>query len=863
MNSVSDRSAINSRHNGLAFDRASSFVPPTFYKTGRWLARDEIDRSQAPHKSHLIPAEIFSEIFLYTIQADPRSRMELMLVCRHWHDIMLSTPGIHSQLRIHKATRKKDVERFGRMWLLDVTVDMENERYGGSFDPERFFASFMAAAQATSRWRSLELVTLPPPGAYKDLQIVLPLQHLETFKLAPSCNLGNFTEPFMTTIITTVTQSLTVMEVLHPDAASYLVQPAHFQIFSSLMTLRLICRRMHNPVDILPHLHKLEIFEAHHLLLPIYSPSIDLPMIQTLHVLRLKSVSVQWMRDRIFPALEECSIIFPHHADTLQAVYMPSCSILEYDSNYLGTLEHFHLSSLARLEVKCGQWRTWSGTLQLATLHSIFASQSLTVLHLQIVCHEKLLAHMLELVPALEELWMGLSSPHALSSDFFLAFAAGGCNAMAKIGTSNQTIPPLCRKLKRLHLQYRRWLRGPERKALIPVFGEIVASHQCSKQTDFSLRLGFDEGSKEPDWKVCGLVERFDTNLEPRDDDYIGFSSPHGIVLLSTPFFYVRAYLQQFREVEYVKCMGYSHRSMDYFLPFHNLKELRIRGPTLEHEPNTPSFTNFPFFHTLKVLEVWSIESSLLDGQTFHKLERYKELSRLVEHYPGLLTQMPVCTRLVVHLSRLACLKLPQICELGLLIYDGEPDDDEFDGGEFDDDEFDAKKPNGEGPNGVWEAHVAVNSNLSGLKLLHFYDPFNEHIEYTDLIQILRFLPALETLIIDHRYIRIRYMRFFKAFIPVRAQETSGVHQSSRERQMSGVLCPKLESLQIQGIDLTEEPELMPILKDIVTLRTTVGAPLKSFTFYVYPARKWELIGNDGRFAMEEVVSTRGFKLDI
>ena len=277
----------------------------------------------------------------------------------------------------------------------------------------------------------------------------------------------------MTTITTTVTPRLTVMEVLHPGAAAYLVQPAHLHIFSSLTTLRLVCRRMQNPVDILPCFHKLETLEAHHLLLPIYSPSVDLPMILSLRVLWLKSVSVQWMTHRIFPALEECSIIFPHHADAIQSVYMPSCSILKYDSNILSTIEHFHLPPLTRLEVRCGQWRTWSGNLQLAALHPIFASQSLTCLHLQIKCSEKLLVHMLRSVPALEELWMGLSSPCALSSTFFLAFAAGGCNATAKIGRSSRTIPPLCRELKRLHVSYKRWLRGSERKALIPAFGEL------------------------------------------------------------------------------------------------------------------------------------------------------------------------------------------------------------------------------------------------------------------------------------------------------------------------------------------------------------------------------------------------------
>jgi hypothetical protein len=39
---------------------------------------------------------------------------------------MLSTPGIHSQLRIYRGQRRRDVERFGKRWLLDVTVDPEH-----------------------------------------------------------------------------------------------------------------------------------------------------------------------------------------------------------------------------------------------------------------------------------------------------------------------------------------------------------------------------------------------------------------------------------------------------------------------------------------------------------------------------------------------------------------------------------------------------------------------------------------------------------------------------------------------------------------------------------------------------------------
>ena len=813
----------------------------------------EFKSHQSPRrdKSH-VPVEIWSEVFLYLVNdhfyySRPSSHMDLKLVCRRWRDIMLSTPGIHSQLPIRRKTEEDHVKAFiqGRS-LLDVIVTMgfrSRKCFPRPIFPDRFYAAFMVAAHVASRWRSLVLDSLPPPGEYRDLQIVQPLQRLESFKLARGCNLGNFLEPLMTAITTTVTKRFTVMEVFHPDAALYLVQPAHLQIFSSLTTLRLLCTRMQNPVDILTSLHKLETFEAHHLFLPIYPPNVDLPLTQTLRVLHLKSVSVQWMEDQIFPVLQDCSITFPHHADAIQSVHMPSCSILKYDSNDLVALEYFHLSHPTRLKVKSGQCRTWRGNLQLTALHPIFAARSLTHLDLEIKCSEQLLAYMLGLVPTLQELWMGLSNPHALSRAFFLAFAAGGRNAGAMAGSSSRTVAPLCRELKRLHLHYKRWLRGLERKDLIPTFGDVVASRRPFKESRFSLCLSFDEGPYML-WRVHEPVESFDI-CDVFTEIHIGFSSPHGIVRLSTNIGGTANYFQQFRELEYitiVQRMGHENLPIHYFFPFHSLRE--VRAPTLFldiwHKTRFPS--NLLFFHTLKVLDVGFIPSSFLAGQTFQKLERYKEQIYRHGHDPGhvLLTEMPVCTKLVVRLSRLATLKLPQIRELGVEI-------------------------SGVGSNNIWEMHVAVNANLSGLKLLHLWNTSYSHEQYIgDTIKILRSLPALETLVIDEKYLVVPHVNFFGAFVPMDAQGTSGQNQSCWEGRILRVVCPRLASLQIEGSSLTKQPGLMPILKDIVTLRAIIGSPLKSFTFYDWrPEKKWELIGTDRSFIMEEVVPAQRFQIDI
>ena len=804
------------------------------------LPLDEIYQFPPRHKAHLIPVEIFSEIFQYTVQANPRSQINLMLVCRYWHRIMLSTPGMHSHLRIDRSTREQDVERPGRGWLLDVTIDSGGQRDLDDFDPLEFYACLVAAVEAAARWRSLTLLSLSF-GHRLDLQIVHPLQHLESFKLNASCNFGNVLRRIIDAITATATPRFTVMEIFHSDATLYIVQPAHFQIFSSLTTLRLISRRIQNAVDILPSLHKLEIFEAHHLSLPTYPPTINLPLTQVLRVLHLKSVSVQWMAGRIFPALKECSIIFPNHADAIQSVYMPSCSVLEYDSNNLGTLEHFHHPPLLRLEVRCSQWRAWRGNLQLVALHRIFAAQSLTCLHLEIKCSERLLAYMLELVPGLEELWMKLSSPHALSSGFFLAFATGRRNASA--GPPSQNISPFCRRLRVLHLHYKRWSRGAERNALIPIFGAIVASYPPEGQ-DFSFRLSFGEGPDLQKWTIHEPVERLDAGLES-DTTVIGVASPHGIVPLSSiPIGSHRGHgaPSLFTEAEYITTNNRLTLPIDYLFSHHCLKEVRMVYSYLERSSNTPLSPSVPLFHTLKVLAMFSIPLSFFTGQTFHKLERYQEGWSGWTYNPRKcpLTEMPVCTRLIAPLCRLATLKLPQIRKLSVF--------------------FDH-----EAPHYLWEKHVAVNANLSGLKLLELRASHDDWLLFTNISKILRSVPVLQTLVLNSTNPVVPFIPFFKAFVPMNAQGTSGLNQSGWEGRTFGVLCPALKSLQIEGIRLTAQPQLMPVLEDIVTLRAVIGSPLKSFTFYFpqHPEEKWELIGRDRSFIMEEIVPAQGFRLHI
>jgi len=747
---------------------------------------------------------------------------------------MISTPGIASRLWIRRATKKEVVQAFiqRRKTRFAVIVDVNHEGDGEDFNSEDFHASFMVACQAAPRWQFLDIRSFPPPGEYKALEtVVQPLESLTGFIMGERCDLGSFLEPLMTAITTTSLPRLTRLALSDSRAVLLLAQPTCPHYFFSLTILIItLSKRLESPADILPHLQRLEKLDAQRLYLPIYPPDASLPLIQTLRWLRLKCVSVQWMAGKVFPALQGCSITFPHHIDAIRVepVDMPSCISLTYDSNDLDPLRHFHHPPLALLKVRSGQWNVRRGNPQfVAICPTVFASaQGLSMLDLEVQCSEQLLVLALRLLPALNTLVLRLACPHALSEAFFQRFIDTRSNAGSLCEKAALPRLPLCAKLTALHLHYRRWLRGAERKGLIPVFSDIVSS--CVSQAYFDLFLRADG-----DWLVQGPVESTCDVTDDNEISVIGISSPYGIIPLnwveeeSTSFMEV-----PFKEAEYLVAR---HRlSIGCLSTLHNLVELRV-GDEQDILPTAPP-PSLPLFRTLRVLTAENIHPSFLAGQTFHKLER----GRIFLHgegpnlSQGRVTHMPVCTTLDVDdLTLLATFKLPQICELGA---------------SFDHPEFSI----------IWETCIAGNVNLSGLELLHVYEWYQQ----ADLIQALRCLPALKRLIIGNS--SDLDADFFGEFVPMHLNDTAVSIHSHDEGQISAVLCPLLRSLHIEGRDFKQRLELMPLF---VTLRAACGSPLEELTLFDFElGRKTELVGSRGSFVMEAVVLGRDakpFRLDI
>src|SRR5258706_483589 len=87
-----------------------------------------------------------------------------------------------------------------------------------------------------------------------------------------------------------------------------------------------VCNNCCTGQYLLPHFNQLEVLELTNILLPLYG-SRPLPLVDTLHHLLLRAVSIQWMEGQVFPRLKRSTIINPpirSHPLVLD-VTLPAC----------------------------------------------------------------------------------------------------------------------------------------------------------------------------------------------------------------------------------------------------------------------------------------------------------------------------------------------------------------------------------------------------------------------------------------------------------------------------------------------------------------------------------------------------------
>ena len=474
-----------------------------------------------------LPPELLQSNFSTIIDAS-RPPLVLMLVCKHWYT---SVTGIWASLKLGTKTPSGIVTRIleRNQGPLDIAFDTEIDR--GDFTPsEGAYEAIFAAIEATSRWRSLVVETIPGQADLPERLVNRGLQRcsnatmsqLKTFTVKSACKMSPLLDRLLRILGTTAGPELTTVEINSENVISFLT-PAYSPIFRSVKVLTLDISAAHNPVDLLPHLHQLEELTASHLSLPIYPDHINLPFVNTLRHLTLRAVSIQWMSGRTFDSLEICTIIFPlrHQILPIFRTTLPNCRRLTFQGHPLDILDGISAQELDHLSV------TSSGSFnkRRAQQSVLFSSQNLAerrlapqILHIDIEATIQAWMTVLTSMPHLEELVISNACPSSLRAKVLQPLIAQPVHASSTGTTSpyEEWDARLCPSLQRFGLKYHRWLRPSEHFDLIPDILFIISSRQHSNCPlhSFSVWIG---GNYHPTFELIdgreGRINESDVEL--------------------------------------------------------------------------------------------------------------------------------------------------------------------------------------------------------------------------------------------------------------------------------------------------------------------------------------------------------------
>ena len=469
-----------------------------------------------------LPPELLQSILSTIIDDASDSPLVLMLVCKHWYTIVT---GIWAPLKLGTRTPKDTVTRMleRNQSLLDIFLDTEIDRgdftlSGGAY--EAIFAAF----EAISRWRSLVVESFPGQADLPEHLVDSGLQRcsnattsqLETFKVKCACEMSPLLDRLLRILGTTAGAALTTVEIRSANVISFLL-PAYSPSFRSVKVLFLDASGMHDPVDLLPHLHQLETLTASHLSLPIYAHDINLPFVNTLRHLTLRAVSIQWMSGRTFDVLESCTISSPlhHHILPVFSTALPNCKHLTFQGYPIDILDGVSAHRLIRLSVTSSGPFNRQGARQLVWLSSRILGESRLaprILYISIEATSQAWMNALTFMPHLEELVISNARPSSLRAKVLQSLIARPVhtNNLSAMSDTGEWVSPLCPLLRRFGLKYRRWLRTSEHFDLIPDFLSIISSRTHSNYSLQSFRV-WTRSDQEDSWE---LVEK--SQIAPR-----------------------------------------------------------------------------------------------------------------------------------------------------------------------------------------------------------------------------------------------------------------------------------------------------------------------------------------------------------
>ena len=468
-----------------------------------------------------LPPELLHHILLIIIDNDndSASPLVLMRVCKHWHNIV---NRIWAPLKLGTTTPPGAItsKLKKNQCLLDVLVDtgIDQKNNQSQIDRRRVTPSgnacraILAAMQATSRWRTLVVRTFPTQADLPEHIVNRGLQQcsnpvmnrLRTLIIKCPCEMSPLLYHLLRILGNTASRELTTVTINSPIVISFLL-PTYSSIFHSVTVLSLDAPRLPNSVDLLPHLHQLEVFTASHLPLPAYHDDVDLPFVHTLRHLTLRAVSIQWMSGRTFHVLESCTILFPLHRHVPHMFHstLPNCKHLSFEGYPLDVLSGVSAYNITQLSVKCPSSYKPRGNRQLALLSSRALQEfrlAPRILHIGIEATNEAWTKAFAYMSKLEELVIDNARPSSLGVKALrsLVVLPAHANNTSTITTPGKSDTLACPSLKRFGLRYRRWLRPSEHFDLIPVFMSIIQSRQQSKCSLQSFRIWRRRNKKGP-----------------------------------------------------------------------------------------------------------------------------------------------------------------------------------------------------------------------------------------------------------------------------------------------------------------------------------------------------------------------------
>jgi hypothetical protein len=422
---------------------------------------------------HRLPVELIESVFSLIPDEQNEKFQTLERTCRRWKEIVLS---LWSPLKLATWTPLNKVQPIVNRahGLLSVTIDPSSDaldRPIDSLETERYAALLLAVSTGSSRWRSLDILSIPNPqqmdcllGEPSHAIHPVPMNHLRYINIPIRHDPTRLLDRLLPSIGATTSVYLTEMHLCSAQTILYLAQSHCAKVFTYITSFKCLLPPTDGAIDILPYFSHLAILEASGLQFPTYSVRVKLPLTKTLRQMSLRAVPIGWMNNREFQRLESCRIVSPPPLGLVPVTHLPVCTTIYFESPRLDVFRRFRIASICTLTVRSPQWNELRGNMQLSQLWRAGPSVGLlspTTLYLQLTCSTGQLVQALCSMLELKELVLELDRPTALGRHFFMQLLPRSLRVRWRYKQAKLQLQA-CPSLGVLGLKYRRWFRPGE-----------------------------------------------------------------------------------------------------------------------------------------------------------------------------------------------------------------------------------------------------------------------------------------------------------------------------------------------------------------------------------------------------------------